>query len=221
MPWRARRLGWVVVAAAAVVAVIDVVAGSRWEGYDRRAQFLSELGAKGAPDGAAVSAGFVLVGLLLAAAAFGIRRTSAKGLAVAGLLVVAGGFATSYVVAGIARCDPGCGAVEPVSTSQRVHDLVGSLGYTAALAGLVMAALDRRVTLGRATRVSAAVAAPIVVVLSAFMADESRAADRGLHQRIVEVLVFAWLALSVTKIAPKVVAAGTHLPEAGHYGPPP
>ena len=202
---RAGRLVWFVPVAAAVVVAIDLVAGSRWEGYDRRSQYLSELGAKGAPDGVVVSVGFVVVGLLLAAAAVGVRRAGPRALATIGVLVVAGGFAVSYAVSGIARCDPGCGEVEPVSTSQEVHDVVGALGYTAAVIGLAVVALARPPTArGRVVRVLAAVAAPVVAVLSALMADEARRADRGLHQRLAEAVVFGWLALAVAVCAPSV-----------------
>jgi hypothetical protein len=220
VPVRGRRPAWVVAGAAAVVVAIDVVAGSRWSGYDRRAQYLSELGARGAPDGAAVSAGFVLVGLLLAvatAATPGARR-GRRSLVAAGTVVVGAGFATSYTVAGIARCDPGCGAVEPASTSQQVHDVVGALGYTAAVVGLVLAAVGRPpVGGGRAVRWAAVVAAPLVAVLAGLMADEARAADRGLHQRIAEAVVFGWLALSVRELAPSVRSDAVGR-DPSHYG---
>jgi len=196
----ARGLRWCAPAAATVAVVLAVVGGARWPAYRHRSQFLSELGQRGAPDGAAVSAGFVAIGALLAGSAVhGEGRFRHRPPARAGVLAVTLGFAVSYAAAGAARCDPGCPERGRISTSQAVHNAAGAAGYLAAAGGMGIAGWALRRSPHRGVAGAGLVGAPVAAVLSALMASESNAADRGLLQRIVEVVVFGWMIAAVRR----------------------
>jgi hypothetical protein len=115
-----------------------------------------------------------------------------------GVLLVGGAVGTSYAVSGVARCDPGCPDIGPMSISQLIHNLTGMVAYTVALVGVgVFGVAGRRdERWGPLARVSL-VMAPIlcVVALAIPVAQEWR----GLLQRIVEVGQMGWLlAVAIT-----------------------
>lgn len=188
---------WVAVVGAGATVGLPLVAALGSPGYSHRSQYISELGARGAPDGALVSVGFVAIGVVwLAWTALAIRRFRAMvGTATAIVVAVAlvgGGLGASYAVTGVARCDPGCPETGDLGTAQQVHGIAGSLGYTLAAAGLVTFAVaarrdPRSRRLGRATLV----VAPVAVALAA--ATASIDGWRGALQRALEVVVVGWL----------------------------
>jgi hypothetical protein len=204
---RPGRGWWPAVAAVALAVLVPVLAALRWAGYSHRTQYISELGARAAPDGALVSAGFVLIGvLLLAFTAWFALRSRASGLLLVAVLMVGGAVGSSYAVSGVARCDPGCPDVD-ASAEQLVHNLTGTAGYTVAIAGVALFGLaGRRDERWGAVARASLVAAPVMLV--AALAIPVAGEWRGLLQRIVEVgqmgflLVVALTARSVPAPAP-------------------
>jgi hypothetical protein len=200
-------------AAAAGLAVVGpVVAGLRWDGYHPRSQYISELGARHAPDGALVSLGFGVVGLLLLLATWGSwtawRALAGAGGLAAGVALVSGGMGASYAVSAVARCEPGCPDGRGVGAAQQIHNGAGTLGYTLAIVGLVVFGLaarrspvPRRRALSRATLLLAPVAL-VVGWLTPVVDDE-----RGLLQRLLEVLLLGWL-LAIGARAPRASGVG-------------
>ena len=183
---RSDRGWWLAVVAVALAVAVPLLAAAGWEGYSHRTQYISELGAEAAPDGALVSIGFLLIGLMLLAFTgwFAVRRKAA-GLLLVGVLMVGGAVGVSYAVSGVARCDPGCPDVD-ASTEQLVHNLTGTLAYTVAIGGIALFGLagrsdERWGAVARASLVAAPVM--LVVAMAIPVADEWR----GLLQRIVEV----------------------------------
>ena len=175
------------------------------DGYSHRSQYLSELGARTAPDGAAVSVAFLVIGVLFVAwaAVTAPRIAAAVGVSASALGVAVwlagGGLGASYAVSAVARCDPGC-PDEDMSTAQAVHNLASTVGYTLAVAALVVFGLAaRRSAWARARRVGRAglLAAP---VLAATGVATLVAADwRGLLQRLLDAGLYAWI-LAVTSL---------------------
>ena len=146
-----------------------------WDGYSHRSQYLSELGARVAPHGAAVSVAFLVIGVLFVAwaALTAPRIAAAVGVTAGGLAVAVwlagGGLGASYAVSAVARCDPGC-PDEDMSTAQAVHNLASTVGYTLAVAALVVFGLAaRRSAWARARRVGRAglMAAPVLAAIGA------------------------------------------------------
>ena len=187
------------VAAVGLAVALPFVAALGWDGYSHRSQYISELGAQGAPDGAAVSVAFLVVGVLFAAwAALAAPRVAAAvgvtGAATAvAVWMAGGGLGASYAVSAVARCEPGC-PDEEVGAAQAVHNLVSSAGYTLAIAALVVFGLAvRRSARAPARRVGRAglVAAPVLAAigLAVLVADDWR----GLLQRLLDAGLYAWI----------------------------
>jgi Protein of unknown function (DUF998) len=127
-----------------VMALTVVVAGALTPGYSHVSQYISELGARGAPQEWGVRfAGFLPSGILLLAfcsfAYAALPRSSGTTLALVGLALYAAG----YLVAAAYPCDLGCRPDKPTS-SQLIHNAGGLLGYLLAPAFLF--------TLARAAR---------------------------------------------------------------------
>lgn len=178
-------------AAAATLAawLPPIVFGLRWPDYRATRDFISELGAAGAPDAAAVNVSFLVAGGLLVVACLSMaRRTPGGRRAVAlGLLSCVG---WSYVMAAFVPCDAGCPAEG--SATQMLHNTAGGLAYLAGAVGLLLAA-------GGQTREGGgpawlAVGAGIVALASLMGMGAPELADvRGAMQRVGEAAIFTWL----------------------------
>jgi hypothetical protein len=127
----------------ALVTLLTVLGGAVSPGYSHVSQFISELGASGAPHETMVRfAGFLPAGLLLCvfavAAGLCLPRSRSARLGFLGLFI----YALGYVAAAFFPCDAGCRPAQP-SVSQLVHNLAGLAGYVAtplALCSLAIAA---------------------------------------------------------------------------------
>ena len=187
-------LAGLAVSSFVVVALSVVVAAALTPEYSHVSQFMSELGATGAPYELWVRfGGFLPAGLLLLAfcvAALGVLpRTHGALSGLIGLSVYAAG----YLVASIFPCDPGCRPEEP-STSQLIHNLGGLVGYILAPAFLFILARaagswPRSATLVVAGYVASAVALVGLLTLSP-------SSDLvGVSQRALEVAVLGWVVM--------------------------
>jgi hypothetical protein len=182
-------------AAVALVLATAVLGGGAREGYSHAAQFISELGERGSPNGVLVSAaGFAPIGALvlaflaLAAAQLPRSRGSAAGLWCFGAVGAA------YLVSAAARCDPGCPA--DGSSSQSVHNLFGGLEYLGAFAGLLLfAGAFRRSDPWRPLWPVCVLCAALVGLGFAGVLAPSLAEIRGASQRIAEAGIFGFVAV--------------------------
>jgi len=169
--------------------------GALTDGYHPQADYISELGATGAPFAAIVNYGlFLPIGVLFAAAAgFVWRRWPGKRRpSFAALLLL--GVSVSYVGAAFFACDPGCPSEG--SGSQLLHNAFGIVGYLTAppaLALLAAAAFAHgRHLLGALT--SAATAAFVAGFLA--MAADDNGLLLGAWQRLADYGLFTWMFLS-------------------------
>lgn len=177
-------------------------AGAAWPGYDHLRQFISELGATGAPNGQTFSLwGFMVPGALLMVfpvAAFLALPRSAASLIGFGLILL---FASGAFFGGVYPCDLGC-VTEGGSYSQHMHELLGLGGYlTAPLALLLVGLASRRwpgagglFPLGIAGAVVAGVAMPMMVMDIEF---------DGAAQRALEGAMAIWILACAAYLARK------------------
>lgn len=201
------------VAGAAWIAICALAAGLAQPGYSHRSQFLSELGARGAPHEELFSlAGLLPAGLLLLAFAFFAARATPGGagtkLGFAGLWF----YALGYVAAAFYRCDPGCDMGDP-SASQVVHTAIGGLGYVAGAASIILLGVASRGWPGGGLLSPLGVAGGIVALGALpFMAPEW--AYKGLAQRVVETALLAWIVACALYLRPsRSVARSTASPK--------
>ncbi len=189
----ARLSAFTAMACCVVMALLVAVGGALTPGYSHTSQFISELGARGAPQEWGVRlAGFLPAGLLLLAfcwfAGAALPRSIGTTLGLAGLALYAAG----YLVAAAFPCDPGCRPEFP-STSQLVHNAGGLLGYLLAPAFLLALSRAAHAWPG-AGRVAMAgyAASGLALVGLLTLSPESPAA--GLSQRLLEFAVLGWVA---------------------------
>lgn len=180
------------IAGAAVVLLLTVIGGAAFPGYSHARQYISELGAHGAPHGAWVTyAGFLPAAILLIvfaiSAAKALPRSRWTALAMFGI----GLFAFGYLNSVPFRCDYGCRPEEP-SASQMLHNLGGLAGYLSApLALLMLAVQARHWPQARFLRWFAGVAG--VVSLIAIAGLDAGFSYAGVSQRLLESCVLGWI----------------------------
>ena len=175
------------VAATLAAWLPPVVFGQRWGDYDAGRDFISELGAAGAPDAAAVNLTFLLAGLLFVATCAALARAAGRGAAALALVSLVG---WSYVVVAFAPCDAGCPAEG--SPTQALHNAVGAVGYLGGGIGLLLLARGRESRRGAPAWLATAAGLLAIGGLVAMGAPEL-ADVRGAAQRVVEGGVFLWL----------------------------
>ena len=126
-----------------ILAAATVAGGLAYPGYDHLRQYISELGATGAPTGEAVSLAFMASGILLTAfwvicaALFRDSRLAVLGFALSAL----NGLGLFF--GGVFQCDFECSLASP-STEAVLHDVFGGFGYLAGIAGVLVVGLAWR-----------------------------------------------------------------------------
>jgi len=126
-----------------ILAGATVAGGLAYSGYDHLRQYISELGATGAPTGAAVSLAFIASGALLTAfwlicaVLFRDSRLAVVGF---GLSALNG---LGLLFGGVFQCDFECSLASP-SPEALLHDVLGGLGYLCGIAGVLVVGLAWR-----------------------------------------------------------------------------
>ncbi|MDP1632453.1 MAG: DUF998 domain-containing protein [Caulobacter sp.] len=181
---------WAAIIGYLLLAILIVGGGAAWPGYSHSLQFISELGAAGAPHGMLVSlGGFLPIGIFVTLFAVLAAVIEPRGLLrTIGFLCLAV-FASGYTVAAFFPCDYGCRPATP-SFSQLMHNLFGLGGYIFAPIGLII--------LGQAARTwpGGRWLSPLGLVCGlvaggAFFGMGSDAP--GLAQRVLEGAVALWI----------------------------
>lgn len=177
-------------AAAVLALALPVLAALARPGYDACAQYISELGERGAPHELGVRfAGFLPIGLLaLAFSAFAAAATEDLRGRVG--LRLFSGVGAAYVVAAFLPCDPGCPSSG--SPAQQVHSASALLEYVGG--GLGLLSISRSPTVGPgALAWLALLCGAVVLVAFASLSTPHAAAMRGVVQRVAELALFGWV----------------------------
>ena len=196
------------VAGLAILLAAVVWGGATYPGYDHAQQFMSELGATGAPTGPTVSIwGFVPNGVLITIfcllAAWILRRSMLA--VVACLMLALNGIGMAG--AGVYACDFECSRSDP-SPEALLHDLFGGLGYLCAIVGVGLTALWARKSDAPWLAPIGVVAALISIAgLSGVIAEVELA---GLFQRAMEaalavfMMALAWALVQGVRGRPRL-----------------
>lgn len=178
---------------AAWVVGLTIIGGAATPGYEHSTQFISELGAKGAPHAAEVNLlGFLPAGIfmmLFAVAAWAaLPKSFASAIGFIGIFL----FALGYGGAAFFSCDAGCSMENP-SPEQVMHTTFGLAGYLTA--PLAMLALSRAATRWSGTGFLSALG--VISAIGAgggFVAMLAPDSDyTGIAQRVLEGSVLLWV----------------------------
>jgi hypothetical membrane protein len=193
---------WSAVLGYAIIIGVVVAAAMAWPGYDHLRQYISELGATGAPHGPQVTIwGFLIPGaLLIGFSLFAFLALPRSAFSFFGFLLVAA-FAAGFFFSGFFPCDFGC-VTEGGSRSQMLHELFGLPGYLAAPVTLTLLAFASKrwegagllFGLGIAGAVAAAVSLPLMAPEFEF---------HGASQRVMEGAMALWILACAAYLARK------------------
>ena len=181
---------WTAIIGASLLAIMTVAGGAAWPGYSHVTQYISKLGATGAPNGRLVSlGGFLPIGVLLMTFAVlgalipprGVLRT----LGFIGIFL----FALGYFGAAFFPCDFGCRPQTP-SPSQVMHRAFGLAGYVLAPLALTALAIASRKWPGQGWLFPLGLVCAVVAGV-AFVGMVDPLA--GLFQRVLEASVMLWI----------------------------
>jgi hypothetical membrane protein len=181
---------WSAIIGAGLLVLMTVAGAAAWPGYSHVSQYISELGATGAPHGRLVSlGGFLPIGVLLTTfavlAALIPPRGVLKTLGCIGLFL----FALGYLGAAFFPCDFGCRPETP-SGSQMLHMAFGLVGYILAPLTLAVLAVASRKWPGAKGLFPLGLVCAVVAGIAFFsMADPFA----GLFQRVLEGSVLLWI----------------------------
>ena len=170
-----------------------LLGGINHPNYQHMSQFISELGATGAPNGKVVSLfGFVPTSILLTVfVVFAIYLSSKQTKQILGLVGI-GVYAITLSVAALHPCDAGCRPDNP-STSQIIHNLSAIFGYLSGIAGIFLLASDAKQKGGR--KIGAVGFILGGLTLAMFFLLNPEFSFVGLVQRVFELSMYTWIIL--------------------------
>jgi Protein of unknown function (DUF998) len=180
------------VLALASVVLFTIFGALGFPGYSHTAQFMSELGARGAPQEMLIRfAGFLPAGVFMILSVIGasmsLPRSALTTIGLVGLAM----YAMGYIVAVFFPCDPGCRLAQP-SASQEIHNFFGLIGYVLAPLSLVALGFSARTWPGgRHLSWSGYIAAAAALV--GMMTLSPKSPYVGLSQRLIEGAVLIWV----------------------------
>lgn len=179
---------------AALALATPLLGAAARPGYSHCAQFISELGERGAPNASWVNlAGFLPIGVLVVVFA-ALASIAAEGWRARAGLLLFSGVGWAYVIAAFFPCDPGCPS--PGSATQQIHSSGALLEYVGGGVGLWLASSARIRGVALAPRWLALLAGTIALVAFAGMLAPQLSPQRGFVQRVAEFALFAWLAVA-------------------------
>lgn len=178
-----------------------VIGGMTYPNYSHLSQFISELGATGAPNAGMVNfLGFIPTEIFILVFIATVYSSLARNrLMVLGMLFLTL-YATALIVAAIYPCDFGCRPAQ-ASLSHDIHITAGIFAYLFGIIGVVLLAIDSKKWSQTSLlyRSGWAVGITSLVLILNFDPDSNFV---GLLQRIVESLLYLWfllLALALRK----------------------
>jgi len=177
---------------ALTVLMLTIVGGAAFPNYSHLSQFISELGAQGAPHAALVNyAGFLPAGICICAFAvlawLALPRSAGSAFGMLGIAL----FGLGYIVATFYPCDAGCRPATP-SADQAIHNALGLLGYLTAPFTLALLGWKARGWPGgKKLAVHGFIGAVGAFIGISFLSPEF--AYVGLAQRLLEVCVLSWI----------------------------
>jgi hypothetical protein len=187
------------------VVLLTIIGGANFPNYSHASQFISELGADGAPHARLINfAGFLPAGVLIIAFAFFAWRALPGSGAVTFAMLGLALFALGYLVAAFFPCEGDCRAAEP-TPSQAIHNLFGLAGYLFAPASLFALAWQAR-RWPSAMHLSALGFIGSAFALFGLLLLSPDFRYVGIAQRVLEGSVLMWIMACALYLAPRRAA---------------
>jgi len=181
-----------------IFAIIVIIAGLLRSDYSHLTNFVSELGAVGAPNAIIQRINFMLLGILIAAFTFGLHRGIGNGRgSIIGPLLIAI-FGLSAVLSGIFSTDP----IQPGSFSDIMHQMSSAIGSIAAILGffIIPDRLEQDILWRRYRYFSIVVAFVAIVVSVVGVGLLGVLGAPGLAQRLFMAVLFLWIEVMAIRL---------------------
>lgn len=182
-----------------IYAVVLIVLGLLWPGYNHISQYMSELGALDAPHAIIMNIlGFQLLGILIIAFGLGLYRGINKGWVMtisATLIIVAGSF---MIAVGFFPCDPSCNNISPIGTGHVITSTIPAIVMP--LAMLILAYPLRKDSRWQGYWLFSLVLGIVAVILSPLGMFTIFQPVAGLVQRLGIGVSLFWMLVMSTKL---------------------
>ena len=181
-----------------IFAIIVMIAGLLRPDYSHLTDFVSELGAVGAPNAIIQRINFVLVGILIVAFTFGLHRGIGEGKdSIIGPLLIAI-FGLSAVVSGIFSTDP----IQPGSFSDIMHSISSAIGSMATIFGffIISTRLEQNILWRRYQYFSIVIAFVAILVSVVGGGLLGVLGAPGLAQRLFMAVLFLWIEVMAIRL---------------------
>jgi hypothetical membrane protein len=193
-----RLLAWCGITAPVIRLGLLFILGTLQPNYSQVRDFISELGAEGAPFANVMNyVGIALVGALLALFSIPLYRVTKPGWLVLGGAASMALSGLTFIVVGFFPCDPGCSVAAP-SMTMRVHILAGfsAMGTQSLAAWLYGFGLIARSGSRQYAIASLALESVAIVALALLVGFGSHFQWPGLLQKIEQAATDLWALLS-------------------------
>lgn len=193
---------WFVSSSYLWLAASVLIAGALYPNYSHVSQFVSVLGATGAPHGNLVNfVGFFGAEILfIVGLAFAAIKLSKNKLNLVGFTFLFC-YPLLILVAACAPCDAYCQPDEP-SVSHTIHMTSALLGYLCAIVGLFLLSRQSGSKVpSRVLQLASYIIAPLLIVAIGSMTPDNSAV--GAIQRISETSLYAWTIWWIMSLAQK------------------
>lgn len=175
--------------AALIALLVTLIGGAVTPGHSHGANYISELGARGATYGEMVSvAGFLPIGLTSLLALLASARLDAnRGFKASILWMLT--LPLAYIVAAFARCTAGCAGMDG---AQAIHNIAGMAEYFGGAVALGAAGLAF-FRAGHGVPGTAFLLLAVIVLACLHAIGQPYFEFRGAAQRVAEVVLFGFL----------------------------
>ncbi len=176
--------------------LLPEIIGAMQDGYSPVANYLSELGATGAPYATLINHfGFLPIGLAVIVLVFALyQKFSNFPMARLGSLFLLG-IAIGYLGAFFFHCDPGC--PETGSLHQALHNLGGLFEYVGAITGLLLICFGTRKQIPLVFAKATLLTASMVILAFVMMLTSEMSDWKGAWQRLAEYSLVAWFVYAI------------------------
>jgi len=183
---------WTAALSFSLFLLTIIVGGATFPGYSHASQYISELGATGAPHSQAVSwLGFIPSGLLLMIFALTAPQVLPRSAITWLSFAFIGYYALGLVAGGLFPCDYGCRPENP-STAQVVHNAIVGTGYLAGITALLLLGIQARKWAGASHLLIIGVLCWLVAASALPFLDPGYE-YAGLAQRTIEACMYLWI----------------------------
>lgn len=166
--------------------------------YSHTQNFISELGASGAPNAAVMNyAGFVIGGLLTASLGLALFKLPSRGRLALAASVLVSLFGIGVAMSGVVSCDPGC-PQDTGTTANMLHNTIAPIAFLCLISASLLFGLQWRNEAGNRNLSNYSFASGLIALgfLALLVSSLETRELTGLWQRLLLFVLFSWCVIT-------------------------